>query len=269
MSDPQTVVTRFAPSPTGYLHLGHAYSALVAARLAGDGKFILRIEDIDPGRCRPEFEEALYEDLAWLGLEWETPVRRQSDCMADYVDALNNIEVLRSRQAIAAARNDAGANLAQLGRHEAALTAYTESLKHWAAYASAQLNMAESLAALGRYAEAAARYRQVLGLDAGSVPAQGRLAWILATAPDENVRRPKEAVALASSAVSATAGEVPELLDTLAAAQAAAGNFREALAQIGAAVKLAEAQGRNDLLAVMRQRRNLYEQGRPYLESKH
>ncbi len=187
----------------------------------------------------------------------------------DYVDALNNIEVLRSRQAIAAARNDAGVNLAQLGRHEAALTAYTESLKHWAAYASAQLNMAESLAALGRYAEAAARYRQVLGLDAGSVPAQGRLAWILATAPDENVRRPKEAVALASAAVSATAGEVPELLDTLAAAQAAAGNFREALEQIGAAVKLAEAQGRNDLLAVMRQRRNLYEQGRPYLESKH
>jgi glutamyl-Q tRNA(Asp) synthetase len=93
MSDPQTVVTRFAPSPTGYLHLGHAYSALVAARLAGDGKFILRIEDIDPGRCRPEFEEALYEDLAWLGLEWETPVRRQSDCMADYVDALNKLSL--------------------------------------------------------------------------------------------------------------------------------------------------------------------------------
>lgn len=89
-------VTRFAPSPTGYLHRGHAFSALsafTAARTAG-GRFILRIEDIDRTRCRPEFEAALLEDLAWLGLAWETPVRRQSDHMADYQAAL---DALRAR----------------------------------------------------------------------------------------------------------------------------------------------------------------------------
>ncbi len=84
------IVTRFAPSPTGYLHLGHAYSALFAEAAAreADGRFLLRIEDIDSGRCRPEFEHAIYEDLAWLGLQWEQPVRRQSDHMADYAAAL-------------------------------------------------------------------------------------------------------------------------------------------------------------------------------------
>ncbi len=83
-------VTRFAPSPTGYLHLGHAFSALTAfeaARAAG-GRFLLRIEDTDGGRARPEFEAAILEDLAWLGLEWEAPVRRQSEHMADYEAAL-------------------------------------------------------------------------------------------------------------------------------------------------------------------------------------
>ncbi|MGQ0533257.1 MAG: tRNA glutamyl-Q(34) synthetase GluQRS [Caulobacteraceae bacterium] len=86
-------VTRFAPSPTGYLHLGHAFSALTAfdtAREAG-GRFLLRIEDIDRGRARPEFEAAIYEDLAWLGLEWEQPVRRQSDHMADYEATLQSL----------------------------------------------------------------------------------------------------------------------------------------------------------------------------------
>lgn len=83
-------VTRFAPSPTGLLHLGHAYSALVAFEAArqANGQFILRVEDIDFGRCRPEFEAAIYDDLAWLGLEWETPVRRQSDHFDDYARAL-------------------------------------------------------------------------------------------------------------------------------------------------------------------------------------
>lgn len=83
-------VTRFAPSPTGYLHRGHAFSALTAfgaAREAG-GRFLLRIEDIDATRCRPEYEAAIHEDLAWLGLGWETPVRRQSDHLADYRRAL-------------------------------------------------------------------------------------------------------------------------------------------------------------------------------------
>ncbi len=90
---PRPVVTRFAPSPTGHLHLGHAYSALFAAEQARQdgGRFILRIEDIDGGRCRPEFEDAIYEDLAWLGLSWETPVRRQSDHMDDYAAALDRL----------------------------------------------------------------------------------------------------------------------------------------------------------------------------------
>jgi len=74
-------VFRFAPSPNGYLHLGHAFSALLnfdLARARG-ARFLLRIEDIDPTRCRPEYEDAIYEDLAWLGIAWERPVRRQSE----------------------------------------------------------------------------------------------------------------------------------------------------------------------------------------------
>jgi glutamyl-Q tRNA(Asp) synthetase len=88
-----SAVTRFAPSPTGYLHLGHAYSALFAERAAHDvnDRFLLRIEDIDRGRCRPEFEDAIYADLTWLGLEWEVPVRRQSDHFADYAGALKRL----------------------------------------------------------------------------------------------------------------------------------------------------------------------------------
>lgn len=89
-----STVTRFAPSPTGYLHLGHAYSALFAHRAAlqENGRFLLRMEDIDTTRCRPEFEAAILEDLAWLGLAWETPVRRQSDHMADHAAALARLE---------------------------------------------------------------------------------------------------------------------------------------------------------------------------------
>jgi len=87
------LATRFAPSPTGLLHVGHAYAALFAAKVAQKhgGRFGLRIEDIDVGRCRPQFEQAIYEDLAWLGLSWETPVRRQSEHMADYQAALDRL----------------------------------------------------------------------------------------------------------------------------------------------------------------------------------
>ena len=86
-------VTRFAPSPTGLLHLGHAFSALTAydAAQAAGGRFILRIEDIDATRCRPQYEAAIYEDLAWLGLAWEEPVLRQSDHLADYQAALERL----------------------------------------------------------------------------------------------------------------------------------------------------------------------------------
>ena len=106
------LVTRFAPSPTGRLHLGHAFSALTAfeaARGAG-GRFLLRIEDIDRTRCRPEHEAALYEDLAWLGLDWEAPVRRQSEHMADYEAVLERLRAdgllyrcFRTRKAVAEA----------------------------------------------------------------------------------------------------------------------------------------------------------------------
>ncbi len=86
-------VTRFAPSPTGFLHVGHAFSALTAFRAAeaAGGRFLLRIEDIDLGRCRPEFEAAIYEDLEWLGIEWEKPVRRQSEHFDDYARALQSL----------------------------------------------------------------------------------------------------------------------------------------------------------------------------------
>ncbi len=87
-------VFRFAPSPNGYLHLGHALSALLnsdMARLAA-GRLLLRIEDIDSTRCRPEYEAAISEDLAWLGVAWEDPVRRQSAHLDDYRAALGQLE---------------------------------------------------------------------------------------------------------------------------------------------------------------------------------
>jgi glutamyl-Q tRNA(Asp) synthetase len=90
-------VFRFAPSPNGHLHLGHAYSALLnfdMARAAG-GRLLLRIEDIDRTRCRPEFEAAIYEDLAWLGIEWEQPVRRQSEHFGEYRVALDKLGAMR------------------------------------------------------------------------------------------------------------------------------------------------------------------------------
>src|ERR1700755_2107328 len=88
-------VFRFAPSPNGYLHLGHAFSALLNHDLAqrGGGRLLLRIEDIDPARCRPEYEEAIYEDLGWVGIAWEARVRRQSAHLADYRRALETLSV--------------------------------------------------------------------------------------------------------------------------------------------------------------------------------
>ncbi len=87
-------VFRFAPSPNGFLHLGHAASALLNARLAAEagGRFLLRIEDIDTTRCRPEFEAAIQEDLAWLGLNWEEPVMRQSERLRCYRQSLDRLE---------------------------------------------------------------------------------------------------------------------------------------------------------------------------------
>ncbi len=127
-------VFRFAPSPNGYLHLGHALSALLNADMAcaTGGRLLLRIEDIDETRCRPEFEAAIYEDLAWLGVAWEKPVRRQSEHYDDYREALTKLDALgltyrayESRaeiQRAAAGRDPDGAPLYP-GRHRAIIAA--------------------------------------------------------------------------------------------------------------------------------------------------
>jgi len=83
--------TRFAPSPTGWLHLGHAYSALTAERAAEGGRWLLRIEDLDATRARSEFEAAIESDLRWLGLSWPTPVLRQSKRLGYYQAALDTL----------------------------------------------------------------------------------------------------------------------------------------------------------------------------------
>lgn len=115
------LVTRFAPSPTGLLHLGHAYAALCAFGAADEAGGIchLRIEDIDQTRCRPEFEDAIYADLRWLGFDWPQPVRRQSAHLDDYQQALDRLiakglvyRCFRTRKeiadAIASAPHEAG-----------------------------------------------------------------------------------------------------------------------------------------------------------------
>jgi glutamyl-Q tRNA(Asp) synthetase len=110
-------ITRFAPSPTGHLHLGHAHSALFgwrAARQVG-GRFLLRIEDIDPQRCRPAFEADLMEDLAWLGLDWEKPVRRQSEHFDDYRAALARLQALDLVYPCFCTRKDIAAEIARAG----------------------------------------------------------------------------------------------------------------------------------------------------------
>ena len=91
-----TRVFRFAPSPNGYLHLGHAYSALVNDDMARqcNGSLLLRIEDIDAARCRPEYEAAICEDLCWLGIDWQHDVRRQSEHFGDYQSAVNKLEAM-------------------------------------------------------------------------------------------------------------------------------------------------------------------------------
>lgn len=86
--------TRFAPSPSGPLHLGHAFAALTAAKLADRGQFLLRIEDLDTSRCRPVYEAAIAEDLGWLGLEWHQPLMRQSERAEAYGEALERLAAM-------------------------------------------------------------------------------------------------------------------------------------------------------------------------------
>ncbi|MGE3304042.1 MAG: tRNA glutamyl-Q(34) synthetase GluQRS [Hyphomonadaceae bacterium] len=109
-------VTRFAPSPTGYLHAGHAFSALTAwnAAQAAGGRLLLRIEDTDRGRCRPEYDAALREDLGWLGVAWDGPPWRQSEHMGDYQEPLDRLiaaglvyRCFRTRREVLASIGDA------------------------------------------------------------------------------------------------------------------------------------------------------------------
>src|SRR5437763_13018757 len=111
------VVTRFAPSPTGYLHLGHVRSALEgwrAAREAG-GRFLLRIEDIDHTRCRAEYTEAIIEDLRWLGLDWDGPIRLQSEHFDDYRAALSKLDVMGLLYPCFCTRREIQAEIARAG----------------------------------------------------------------------------------------------------------------------------------------------------------
>ena len=109
------IVTRFAPSPTGFLHLGHAYAALFAWHAAEQtgGKFVLRIEDIDLGRCRSEFEQAILEDLTWLGVHWDEPVRRQSEHFDDYAEALAKLDRRGLIYSCFCTRKEIGAEIAR------------------------------------------------------------------------------------------------------------------------------------------------------------
>jgi glutamyl-Q tRNA(Asp) synthetase len=111
------VVTRFAPSPTGYLHLGHVRSALEGWRAAREtgGRFLLRIEDIDHTRCRPEYEDAIIEDLRWLGLDWDGPIRRQSEHFDDYRAALAKLEAAGLLYPCFCTRREIHAEIARAG----------------------------------------------------------------------------------------------------------------------------------------------------------
>lgn len=108
-------VTRFAPSPTGYLHLGHAYAAFVAQAAAAGGRFLVRIEDLDPTRARLDYETAIFEDLAWLGLSWEDPVMRQSTRGDAYAAALATLRAAELVYPCFCTRKDIADEIARAG----------------------------------------------------------------------------------------------------------------------------------------------------------
>jgi glutamyl-Q tRNA(Asp) synthetase len=166
-------VFRFAPSPNGYLHLGHAYSALLnfdLARQAG-GRFLLRIEDIDPARCRPEFEAAVYEDLAWLGIAWETPVRRQSEHLSDYRDAVEKL----SAQGLVYPSFESRAEIAKLVAEREALAPWPRDPDGAPLYPGAAKSLSADTRA--RLLESGAPYALRLDMAAACARA-GDLGWI-------------------------------------------------------------------------------------------
>lgn len=159
--------TRFAPSPTGYLHLGTVHSALFAQRAAGEGgRFLLRIEDIDPTRCRPEYTHAIFEDLSWLGLRWEEPVRVQSQHLADYHRALTRLQAMDLIYPCFCTRSDIAQEIARSGAapHGADGVPYPGTCRH--------LSLDERAAATRSGRQFALR------LDMGKAVARaGALAW--------------------------------------------------------------------------------------------
>jgi len=162
------IVTRFAPSPTGYLHLGHAYSAMFASQAArrDGGKFLLRIEDIDRARCRPEFERAIIEDLTWLGLEWDGEIRQQSQHMEDYRAALDRLDAMEVTYPCFCSRKDIAAEIAASGAapHEPATTLYPGTCRR--------------LSEMERTARIGAGLPYAIRLDVGAaLAATGPLSW--------------------------------------------------------------------------------------------
>ena len=146
------VVTRFAPSPTGPLHLGHAYSAMLA-RERGD-RFLLRIEDIDTARCRPEWEAAIFDDLQWLGLQWEKPVLRQSDRLPLYRAAVGRLMAMGMAYACTCSRADIRDALTapQEGPDGPVYPGTCRGKGHAAQGASVRLDMGRAMARLGTVA---------------------------------------------------------------------------------------------------------------------
>ncbi|MDP2740900.1 MAG: tRNA glutamyl-Q(34) synthetase GluQRS [Pseudorhodobacter sp.] len=179
--------TRFAPSPTGPLHLGHAYAALVAHARADPGQFLLRIEDIDQSRCRPHFEAAIYADLAWLGLGWQRPVMRQSARHDAYQTALNTLIAHGLCYPCGCSRSDIRAALSapQEGASGPDGVLYPGTCRHRPiAEATAQdairLNMARALEYLGGVA--ALSFTETGASHAGAHPLDEQ--WLLTTCGD-------------------------------------------------------------------------------------
>jgi glutamyl-Q tRNA(Asp) synthetase len=165
-------VFRFAPSPNGYLHLGHALSALLNADMASAtrGRLLLRIEDIDQARCRPEYEAAIYEDLAWLGVTWEQPVRRQSEHYEDYRAALAQLDAL----GLVYPSFESRAEIARLVAEREAHGAWPHDPDGAPLYPGA----AKTMAAAERARRMAAREPYALRLDmAAAIACTGPLSW--------------------------------------------------------------------------------------------
>src|SRR5215831_6310719 len=167
-----TPTFRFAPSPNGYLHLGHAFSALLnhdLARARG-GRFLLRIEDIDATRCRPEYEAAISEDLAWLGLAWEAPVRRQSEHFAAYQAAIAGLDA----QGLVYASFESRAEVARLVREREARGSWPRDPDGAPLYPGS----AHALSAAERARRVAAGEPYALRLDmTAAVERAGPLTW--------------------------------------------------------------------------------------------